>query len=97
MAISTPFCDLISLFSSVNYDSNYEAAFWNEIFGCVNYLNLPYDTVMNMPIHIRKFWIQKHNQQAEEEAKSLNKDNGTSVINGESINAYARQEQGKKN
>jgi len=70
-------------------------SFWNEIFGCVNYLNLPYDTVMNMPIHIRKFWIQKHNQQAEERNAESQKENGMSIVDGESLNAYARQEQQK--
>ena len=95
MAILQPFCNLISLFSSLNYNDTYEYAFWNEIFGCVNFLNLPYETIMNMPVHIRKFWIQKHNQTADELEKRLNgnKDEGTSIVSGEGLNAYARQEQ----
>jgi len=90
-----PFCDLISLFSSIKFDSDYEMSFWNEIFGCVNYLNLPYETVMDMPIHIRKFWIQKHNQRAEEREAAIKKEGGMSIVDGESINAYAKQEQQK--
>lgn len=48
-----------------------------------------------MPVHIRKFWIQKHNQTADELEKRLNgnKDEGTSIVSGEGLNAYARQEQ----
>ena len=94
MAILIPFCNLISLFSSIEYDDRYEISFWSEIYGCVNYLNLPYDTVMNLPIYIRKFWIQKHNmdiKEGEERATG----NGDKTIGGVSINAYARMEQGK--
>ena len=90
-----PFCDLISLFLSIKFDENYELSFWNEIFGCVNYLNIPYETVMKLPIYIRKFWIQKHNQQVEEQEKNLNKEQNFSTIGGESINSFAKQEQMK--
>ena len=88
----TPFCNLISLFSSIEYDDNHELSFWNEIYGCVNYLNIPYDTVMNLPIYIRKFWIQRHNlnlQEGEERATG----NGDKTIGGVSINSYAKMEQ----
>lgn len=78
----------------MEYDENYEMGFWNEIFGCVNYLNLPYDTVMNLPIHIRKFWIQKNNQEAAEMREQMDKDKGTVSKSGEMINSYARTEQG---
>lgn len=74
--------------------------FWNEIYGCVNYLNLPYETVMNLPVYVRKFWIKKHNrameeQQAEMEAAKLGQ-SGASVITGEGLNAFAEQEQRKQ-
>lgn len=87
---------MISLFSSQKYDEGYETAFWNEIFGCVNYLNLPYDTVMNMPIHIRKFWIEKHNKNAEEAEEAAKNKDGSSSIGGEAINSYALLEQNKQ-
>jgi len=69
-------------------------AFWNEIYGCVSYLNLPYETVMNMPVYVRKFWIQKHNRMAEEREKS-NTQNGGTTITGEALNDFAALEQGQ--
>lgn len=93
-----PFCNLINLFSSINYDSEYERSFWNEIYGCVTYLNLPYDTVMNLPVYIRKYWIQKHNHRAEEEEEEKNmqewmgKGGKTSGI---ALNGFAKAEQAK--
>ena len=49
-----------------------------------------------MPVYIRKFWISKHNQQAEEERLKLEgKKEGGVPINGEAINVYAKQEQAK--
>lgn len=94
--MSKPFCNLISLFSSIEYDSEYEYSFWNEIYGCVNYLNLPYDTVMNLPIYIRKFWIKRHNRQAEEEEKGEDIRNTANRIGGEQLNGFARTEQAKE-
>ena len=91
----TPFCNLINLFSSIKYDSEYEYSFWNEIYGCVNYLNLPYDTVMNLPIYIRKFWIKRHNRQAAEEERGMMNNNAANHIGGEQINGYARVDQQK--
>lgn len=92
-----PFCDLISLFSSLKFDSEYELSFWNEIYGCVNYLNLPYETVMSMPTYVRKFWIQKHNRMAQEMEGGADNSKGGNVINGEAVNAYAAIEQGNAN
>ncbi len=89
----TPFCNLISLFSSIEYGPEYEYSFWNEIYGCVNYLNLPYETVMNLPIYIRKFWIQRHNRQAEEEEREMAGMNEGNKVGGAQLNGYARLEQ----
>ena len=91
-----PFCNLINLFSSIEYDPNQEISFWGEIYGCVSYLKIPYDTVMNLPVYIRKFWIQKHNmdlREGEERATG----NGDKTIGGVAINAYAKMEQAKAN
>ena len=89
----TPFCNLISLFSSIEYGPEYEYSFWNEIYGCVNYLNLPYETVMNLPIYIRKFWIQRHNRQAEEEEREMSENDVRNRVGGAQLNGYARLEQ----
>jgi hypothetical protein len=74
--------------------------FWNEIYGCVNYLNLPYETVMNLPTYVRKFWIKKHNhtveeEKAEEERAKLGMGSGD-LISGEGLNAFAEREQMKQ-
>jgi len=93
----TPFCDLISLFSSLKFDREYELSFWNEIYGCVSYLNLPYETVMSMPTYIRKFWIQKHNRVAQEMDEGIRGPQKGTVVDGEAVNAYAAIEQGNAN
>lgn len=70
----------------------------DEIWGCVNYLKIPYDTVMyNMPVYIRKFWIMKHNETvANENASKASGGNGN-TIDGQAINTYAQLEQSNKN
>ena len=85
---------MINLFLSIERGQEQEFNFWNEIYGCVNYLNLPYDTVMNLPVFIRKFWIEKHNRdirEGEERASG----NSDKTVDGISINEYARIEQAK--
>lgn len=75
---------------------NYEKAFWEEIWGCVNYIKLPYDTVMRMPVNERKIWIQRHNLEQQRERERYEKQQGgTETVNGESLNAYARVSQEK--
>lgn len=97
MAILIPFCNLISLFSSINYDQEYELSFWSEIYGCVNALGLQYETVMSMPVYIRKFWIQKHNMEAERiDREERNALGGASTIGGEVLNDYAQLELSKR-
>lgn len=86
---------MISLFSSLVYSNEYELSFWNEIYGCVNYLNLPYETVMSMPTYIRKYWIKKHNRDAVEQGMQAD-GSGVSTKTGEDINAYAKIEQKNK-
>lgn len=68
---------------------------WEELWGCVNYLKIPFETVMSMPVYIRKFWILKHNEATSQQ----NSGSGgkTASIDGQSINAYAQIEQGNRN
>lgn len=90
MALLIPFCDLISLFSLISNNAEAETALWDELWGCVNYIKIPYETVMNMPVYVRKYWIKKHN-----EANNPDKQNGgnTKSIEGFAINSYAEIEQ----
>ena len=95
-----PFCNLISLFLSIKRDQDSVMNFWDEMYGCVNYLNLPYDTVMNLPVYVRKFWIKKHNRQVEEEQAEMERakagQSAGDFISGEGVNAFAEMEQRKQ-
>ena len=48
---------------------------------------------MNLPIYIRKFWIQRHNRQAEEEEREMAGANEGNKVGGVQLNGYARLEQ----
>jgi len=58
-------------------------------------MKLPYETVMNMPLYIRKLWIVRHNRRCEEEKNALENQGGTHVEkkNDAGINEFARLEQ----
>lgn len=74
---------------------DYELSFWEEIWGCVKVIGIPYDTVMSMPVQNRKILIQRHNMEGEmNEMKKMRGNDGT-TIGGESLNAYAEQEMKK--
>lgn len=97
MALLNRFCDLISLFLSISNEGVGEAEkkLWDELWGCVNYLKIPFDTLMSMPVYIRKFWILKHNEVNSPENKSGNGENKN--IDGQQINSYAQLEQSNRN
>ena len=83
----------MSLFLSMSSDHSENLSLWNEIYGCVKYLNISYETIMKMPTYVRKFWIKKNNQEYEEK---VSKENGMpSNSNSVGINAYAKLEQDK--
>lgn len=90
------FSRLTNLFFSTLPD-NYEESFWDEIWGCVNYIKLPYETVMSMPVRERKIWIQKHNfeQQRLKEDMDSKDSKGLSSMTGEGLNTYAKLSQEK--
>lgn len=88
---------MISLFLSISNNGvgDAEKKLWDELWGCVNYLKIPFDTVMKMPVYIRKFWILKHNEVNSQEKKPDNGENKT--ISGQQINSYAQMEQNNRN
>jgi hypothetical protein len=47
---------------------------------------------MDMPVHIRKYWIHKYNKENQEDADTSTNSN---TISGGNINAYASLEQMK--
>lgn len=72
----------------------------DEVYGCVKYLEIPYETVMKMPIRQRKDWIRRHNHEQSQldsaVKKRRNQLNGsTQTIEGDDLNVYARQEQNR--
>jgi sarcosine oxidase delta subunit len=85
------FCNLISLFSLISNDHESYQNLWDELYGCNNYLKIPFDTLMDMPVHIRKYWIHKYNAENKEDTSTPN----TSTISGMNLNTYASLEQMK--
>jgi hypothetical protein len=69
--------------------NDYAEALLEEIYGCFKYIGIPIETVMNMPIQNRKYFIMRHNHDTEE----LNKDYGDSntiSMSGEATSAYSQ-------
>lgn len=50
--------------------NEYERIFKEELWGCFKYIGIPMETLMNMPISDRKFYIMMHNK-----SEGLNNDN----------------------
>ena len=77
-------------------DETAEKYLWDELWGCINYLKMPYDTVLQMPVYIRKFWILKHNE-VNQNSKNENSDSNSTTVNGIALNTYAQMEQKQQN
>lgn len=72
--------------------NDYEETLNNEIWGCVKFVGIPYDTVMSMPVYKRKDIIRRHNEYVEEE----NRKYGGEGQHTENINQYAKMDQQNK-
>ncbi len=79
------------MFLSISNDQESYQQLWDELYGCNNYIKIPFDTLMDMPVHIRKYWIQKFNADNKED----NSEPNTSTISGKNLNTYASLEQMK--
>lgn len=53
------------MFSLISPDN--ERGLKEELFGCNQYIHIPLNELMNMPIRDRKFYIQKHNEAVDKE------------------------------
>lgn len=73
--------------------NEYEARLEREVWGCVKYIGIPYETVMKMPIYKRKDYIRLHNEEQEGITKQREKDNSKNTVSGMMINDYAKLEQ----
>jgi len=58
----------------------------DEIFSCMRYIKIPYDSLMHMPTKDRRFFIKKHNEVTEEENAKHNKGE---TISGAGLNNVA--------
>ena len=69
--------------------NDYADALLDEIYGCFKYIGIPIDTLMNMPIQNRKYFISRHNHDIEEMDKKYNNNNSITAT-GESTKNYTQ-------
>jgi hypothetical protein len=69
--------------------NDYSEALLDEIYGCFKYIGIPIDTLMNMPVQTRKYFISKHNHDCEELDKKYNNDKSINV-SGENTSVYTQ-------
>lgn len=69
--------------------NEYADALLDEIYGCFKYIGIPIDTVMNMPVQNRKYFISRHNHDTEELNKKHTNDKSVSVT-GEGTHEYTQ-------
>lgn len=69
--------------------NEYSEALLDEIYGCFKYIGIPIDTVMNMPVQNRKYFIAKHNDECEELNRKYGKKDSIN-INGEGTTDYTQ-------
>ena len=89
MAHKKCFYHLTSLFFST-LPSNYEKNFKEEIWGCFKYIGIPMDTLMNMPIADRKYYIMLHNK-----SENNSSQEETQMTNSEEIEKFNMMRQVK--
>lgn len=68
--------------------NDYAEALLDEIYGCFKYIGIPIDTVMNMPVQNRKYFISKHNHDCEELDRKYN--NNSISVSGEGTTSYTQ-------
>ena len=76
--------------------NEHATALLDEIYGCFKYIGIPIDTVMNMPVQNRKYFISRHNHDCEESNKKAMGNNinlsgeATAEYSQISVNDYKR-------
>ena len=73
--------------------NNYEKALKDEIYGCFKHIRIPIETVYNMPVQDRRYFILKHNEEQERLKKEHEETNSGGMRDNGDLNAYARNEQ----
>lgn len=92
MAPKKCFYRLTNLFFSILPDE-YEKNFKEEIWGCFKYIGIPMETLMNMPISDRKFYIMMHNRTENHSSSDNNDDKG---MTPEEVDKYNMMNQVKE-
>lgn len=69
--------------------NDYATALLDEIYGCFKYIGIPIETVMNMPVQNRKYFISRHNHDTDELNKKYGS-NDTVSTTGEGTLAYTQ-------
>lgn len=69
--------------------NDYANALLDEIYGCFKYIGIPIDTVMNMPVQNRKYFISRHNRDCDELNKKYTNDNSINIT-GEGTSQYTQ-------
>lgn len=78
--------------------NDYERILKDEIYGCFKHIGIPIETVYNMPIQDRRYFISKHNAEQQKYKEERDRETGGGVTreNGD-LNAYAANEQSNSN
>ena len=76
-----------SMFFSIS-PNEYNEALQDEIWGCFKYIGIPYDSLMNMPIQTRKYFIARHNKETEDINNKA--DGKTENYTGEATSEYTK-------
>lgn len=74
------------MFFSISPDE-YASALLDEIYGCFKYIGIPIQTVMNMPVQERKYYISRHNKDCDEQNKKYG-ESKTITATGEATATY---------
>lgn len=69
--------------------NEYADALLDEIYGCFKYIGIPIETVMNMPVQNRKYFISRHNRDTEELNNKYGGDNAVTT-SGEGTLEYTQ-------
>ena len=93
MAHSVAFLNGMIMFSGLSREL--AVALQDEIFSCMRYIKIPYESLMHMPTKDRRYFIKKHNKVTEEENAKYNKGE---TMTGMGLNAIAdmSMQKGKK-
>lgn len=76
------------MFFSISPDT-YGNALLDEIYGCFKYIGIPIQTVMNMPVQTRKYFIARHNKECDDLEHKYHKSN-TTTLTGEATSKYTQ-------